>query len=434
MKNAPINLQDLRRKIYIKAKAEKSWRFWGIYAHVCKMETLQNAYKLAKQNKGAPGIDGDTFEAIEVRGVEKFLQSIQNELLSKTYYPMRSRKKEIPKGNGKFRTLNIPTIRDRVVQGALKLILEPIFESDFQPGSYGYRPKRTAHEALERVRDAAIKGKARVIDVDLKSYFDTVRHDILLRKIAARVSDAEIMRLLKLILKSDAKRGVAQGSALSPLLSNIYLNEVDKMLEKAKEVTRGDGYQHIEYARWADDVIILIDEHRKWDWLEFGVKKRLMEELKKIDVTLNLEKTKVVDLNRGDSFCFLGFKFIRTRTKLGKPSVAQIPKVEARTKLLRKLKAIFDQHQSQPIQKVVSLINPILRGWVNYFRVGNSSRCFEYVKHWVDKKIRRHFMRARKTSGFGWKRRSIQRMYQTLGLYADYKIRYCEGWKVQPAQ
>ena len=434
MKRALINLQDLRRKIYIKAKAEKSWRFWGIYAHVCKMETLQNAYKLAKQNKGSPGIDGETFEAIEEKGLKRFLQDIQKELLSNTYYPMRNRKKEIPKGNGKFRTLNIPTIRDRVVQGALKLILEPIFESDFQPGSYGYRPKRTAHEALEKVRDAAIRGKARVVDVDLKSYFDTIRHDILLAKIATRVNDAEIMRLLKLILKSGAKRGVAQGGPLSPLLSNVYLNEVDKMLEKAKEVTRGDGYQHIEYARWADDLIILIDEHRKWDWLKDGVEKRLREELKKIDVTLNLEKTRVVDLNCGESFCFLGFKFVRIRTKTGKRSVAQIPKMEARTKLLRKLKVIFDQHQSQPIQQVVNLINPILRGWVNYFRVGNSSRCLEYVKNWVDKKIRRHFMRARKLKGFGWNRRSILHMYKILDLYSDYKIKYCEGWKAQPAQ
>jgi RNA-directed DNA polymerase len=430
MKKAPINLQDLRRKIYIKAKAEKSWKFWGIYAHVCKMETLRNAYELAKRNKGAPGIDGVTFEAIEIQGVEKFLQGIQNELLSKTYYPMQNRKKEIPKGNGKFRTLNISTIRDRVVQGALKLILEPIFESDFQPGSYGYRPKRRAHEALEKVRDAAIRGKARVIDVDLKSYFDRVRHDILLRKIAERVNDAEMMGLLKRILKSNAKRGIAQGSPLSPLLSNLYLNEVDKMLEKAKEVTQGDGYQHIEYARWADDLIILIDEHRKWDWLERGVKKRLMEELKKIEVELNLEKTRIVDLNSGDFFCFLGFRFIRIRTKLGKRSIAQIPKMEARTKLLRKLKVIFSQHQSQPVQAVVDLINPILRGWVNYFRVGNSSRCLEYVKQWVDKKIRRHLMRARKIRGFGWKRWSTQYIYQHLGLYADYKIRYCEGWKV----
>ena len=260
-------LQELRRKIYIKAKADKSWRFWGIYVHVCKIETLKEAYKLAKRNNGAPGIDGVAFETIESNGVDKFLEQIQHELMTRTYYPMRNRKKAIPKGGGKLRTLSIPSIRDRVVQGAIKLILEPIFESDFQPGSYGYRPKRTAHEAVERAAVATIKGMTRVIDVDLKSYFDTVRHDILLSKIAARVNDRDIMRLLKLMLKASGKRGVAQGGPLSPLASNIYLNEVDKMLERAKEVTGTDGYQHIEYVRWADDLVILVSGHWEWNWL-----------------------------------------------------------------------------------------------------------------------------------------------------------------------
>ena len=253
MTNTSTNLQELRRKIYIKAKAEKSWRFWGIYVHICKMETLREAYRLTKSNKGAPGIDGMTFEAIEQSGVNELLEQIQYELKTRTYYPMRNRKKAIPKGGGKSRILGIPSIRDRVVQGAVKLILEPIFESDFQPGSYGYRPKRTAHVAIERVAKAVVKGMTRVIDVDLKSYFDTVRHDILLSKIALRVNDADVMRLMKLILKATGKRGVPQGGSISPLLSNIYLNEVDKMLERAKAVTGTDGYQHIEYARWADD-------------------------------------------------------------------------------------------------------------------------------------------------------------------------------------
>ncbi|MFH1547514.1 MAG: group II intron reverse transcriptase/maturase [bacterium] len=434
MIKTPISLQELRRKIYIKAKAEKSWRFWGIYVHVCKIETLQQSYLIAKRNKGAPGIDGVTFEAIEEDGVDKFLEGIQGELISKTYYPMRNRKVEVPKGKGKYRTLGIPAIRDRVVQGALKLILEPIFESDFQAGSYGYRPKKTAHEALEKVRDAAIRGKARVIDVDLKSYFDTVRHDILLSKISVRVNDANVMRLLKLMLKTSGKRGIIQGGPLSPFLSNIYLNEVDMMLERAKEATSGDGYQHIEYARWADDLIILVDEHRKWDWLERGVKKRLMEELSKIDVAINLEKTKLVDLNKGGSFCFLGFKFIRNVTKSGKRSVDQIPKIESRTKLLRKLKVIFRQYRSQSMDDLINQINPILRGWVNYFRVGNSSRSLEYVRNWVDRKIRRQLMRAKKQKGFGWCRRSINLRYQSLDLYADYSVRYCEGWKARSAR
>ncbi len=231
-----INLQDLRRGIYVKAKAEQSWRFWGLYVHVCKMETLNEAYSMAKKNKGAPGIDGVTFEDIEESGVWQFLQKIRDELTERTYKPMRARKKEIPKDGGtKVRTLSIPTIRDRVVQGALKLILEPIFEADFQPGSYGYRPKRTAQEAVQRVAIAIAQHKTHVIDLDLSAYFDTVRHHLLLDKVALRVKDDEVMHLLSLILKASGNQGVPQGGVISPLLSNIYLNEVDRMLERASQ-------------------------------------------------------------------------------------------------------------------------------------------------------------------------------------------------------
>ena len=169
-------VQDLRRRIYVKAKTESSWRFWGLYVHVCKRETLREAYRLARANNGAPGLDGITFESIEAKGVEQFLEKLREELHTRTYRPGRTRKVAIPKDGGrgkKMRILSIPTIRDRVVQGALKLILEPIFEADFQPGSFGYRPKRTAHEAVQRVSDAILQGKTHVIDLDLKAYLDT---------------------------------------------------------------------------------------------------------------------------------------------------------------------------------------------------------------------------------------------------------------------
>ena len=172
MTKAPICLQDLRRSLYVKAKAEPTWRFWGLYVHICKRETLQEAYQMAESNDGAPGSDGVTFEAIEESGVESFLQQIQDELIQGTYQPMWVRKKEIPKDGGtKVRVLSIPAIRDRVVQGALKLILEPIFEADFQSGSYGYRPQRTAHEAVLRVDKAIMEEKTHIIDFDLRTYF-----------------------------------------------------------------------------------------------------------------------------------------------------------------------------------------------------------------------------------------------------------------------
>src|ERR1700752_1477939 len=246
MTKASIDLQDLRRGIYVKAKAEPSWRFWGLYVHVCKMETLREAYALARKNNGAPGIDGVTFEAIEAQGVEAFLEQIQGELTGQTYRPLRSRRQEIPKDGGKVRVLSIPAIRDRVVQGALKLILEPIFEADFQPGSYGYRPKRTAHEAVQRVATAIVQAKTRVIDLDLRAYFDTVRHHLLLEKVARRVDDDEVMRLLKLMLTASGKQGVPQGGVISPLLSNIYLTEVDRMLERAKAATHNGWRSAVE--------------------------------------------------------------------------------------------------------------------------------------------------------------------------------------------
>src|SRR6516162_320054 len=170
MTKASINLQNLRRRLYVKAKAETSWRFWGLYVHVCKMETLRQAYALAEENDGAPGIDGVTFEVIEAQGIDAFLEQIRDELVGRTYKPLPARRREIPKDGGKVRVLSIPAIRDRVVQGALKLILEPIFEADFQPGSFGYRPKKSAQEAVDRVAQAIVRHKTRVIDLDLRSY------------------------------------------------------------------------------------------------------------------------------------------------------------------------------------------------------------------------------------------------------------------------
>jgi RNA-directed DNA polymerase len=429
-----IKLQDLRRKIYIKAKAEKQCRFWGIYVHVCKKEVLRESYKLALENKGASGVDGVTFEMIEQAGAEQFLENIQAELKAKTYYPERKRVKAIPKNGNKMRILSIPTIKDRVVEGAIKLILEPIFEADFQPGSYGYRPKRTAAEAIERVTIAAIKEKTKVIDIDLCSYFDTIGHAELFKKIAERVNDKDVMRLVKLIVKAGGKRGIAQGGPLSPLLSNIYLNEVDKMLERAKEVSKSrDGYDRIEYVRWADDLIILIDGYRRWQWLEKAINTRIRQELIKIKVELNEEKTRIVDLKKGKTFSFLGFDFRRVRTRQGKNGIQKTPRMKARIALLGKLKEIFGRYISQPIDRVTYLINPIIRGWVNYFRIGNSSRCFGYIKDWVEKKVRRHLIRTRGLKGFGWARWSRKELYEKMGLYNDYQIRYYRPLKATTA-
>jgi RNA-directed DNA polymerase len=398
------------------------------------METLQEAYQMTKENDRAPGMDGVTFETIEEGGVESFLGQIRDELITNTYRPMLARKKEIPKDGGKkVRVLSIPSIRDRVVQGALKLILEPIFEADFQSGSYGYRPKRTAHQAVNRVAQAIVESKTRIIDLDLRAYFDNVQHHLLLEKVARRVRDDAVMHLLKVMLKATGKKGVPQGGVISPLLSNLYLTEVDRMLEKAIDTTRYGKYTSIQYARFADDLVILIDAHPRHDWLIKAVNRRLREELAKLRVEINEEKSRVVDLARGDSFGFLGFEFRRILSLKGVWRPNYTPKLKKRTALLGKLRDVFRRFASQPVGRVVQLINPILRGWVNYFAVGHSSRCFSFVKDWVEKKVRRHLMRARKRKGFGWRRWSRQWLYGELGLFNGYRVRRPEP-KVQLAR
>lgn len=431
MIKSAITLQELRKKIYVQSKADKQHRFWGLYVHVCKLETLREAYRQAKSNNGAPGIDKVSFEQIEVSGREEFITGIQKELIAQTYRPLPSRKVEIPKGNNKTRTLSIPSIRDRVVQGALTLIIEPIFEADFQEGSFGYRPNRSTHAAVNRVERAMVQGMTRVIDLDLSAYFDSVKHHILLEKVAKRVDDDQIMRLLNMILKASGKIGVPQGGVCSTLLSNIYLNELDKMLEKAREVTRNKEYIHMEYARYADDLVILVNWRPRYDWLWNGINKRLREELNKVEVKINEEKTKTVDLSKGESFTFLGFEMRLVKTLKGKYRADTKPSVKARSKIISSLREVFANYHSQPMTRVRDKINPIIRGWVNQFRTGQSAKVFKYLQYWLNLKIRRHLMKSKGKQGFGWKRWSTVGLFAMYNIYNDYKL---IRWKARPAR
>jgi len=243
-----------------------------------------------------------------------------------------------------------------------------------------------------------------------------------LAKVAQRINDAAVMHLLKGILKASGRKGVPQGGVISPLLSNLYLTEVDKMLERAKEMTRNGKYTYIEYARFADDMVILVDAHRRHDGLLHAVEQRLREALAGLHVTLNEEKSRMVDLARGETFSFLGFDFRRIKSRRGVWRPWYTPRQKKRTALLRKLKEIFRRYESQPVDRVIALINPILRGWVRYFAVGDSSRCFGFIKDWVEKKVRRHLMRARNRKGFGWKRWSRRWLYGTLRLFNNYRV------------
>src|ERR1035441_5377425 len=430
MTKPPINLQDLRRRIYRKAKSDKSHRFWGLFVHVTKTETLEEAYRAAKRNGGAPGIDGQTFADIEQAGRTDFLVAIREDLITGRYKPMPNRRVKIPKGNGKVRTLQIPCIRDRVVQGAVKLILEAIFEADFCPNSYGFRPRRSPHRALAEVRRSVLRRMSTIIDVDLSRYFDTIRHSVLLDKIAKRVQDPQVLHLVKQIIKAGGRIGVPQGGPFSPLAANIYLNEVDWAFDAIRRKTAEGPYEAVNYHRFADDIVITVSgHHTKRGWAERALQ-RVREQFTLIGIELNQEKTKVVDALKGEAFGFLGFDLRRVRKRNGEGYfVLMTPKKKARMAVKAKIRDIIGRGGATPMPDLVKQINATLAGGVNYFRVGNSSRAFSEVRDYVEMKVRTLLTRRkrRRKSSVGWRRWSNEYLYDVLGLYWDWKIQPLPG-------
>lgn len=424
------DLQDLRRRIYRKAKSDKTHRFWGLFVHVTKRQTLEEAYRIAKGNRGAPGIDGQSFEDVEANGLPEFLEAIRDDLITGRYKPKPNRRVEIPKENGKVRTLQIPCIRDRVVQGALKLILEAIFEADFCPNSYGFRPKRSPHQALAHVRRSVMRRRSTVVDVDLSKYFDMVRHAVLLDKIAKRVQDPEVMHLIKQIIKAAGKIGVPQGGPFSPLAANIYLNEIDWMFDAIRRKTAQGPYEAVNYHRFADDIVITVSGHStKAGWAQRALQ-RLEEQLIPMGVALNREKTKIVDTLTDAAFGFLGFDLrrVRKREKDGY-LVLMTPKKKARKAIKAKIREIIVHGGALTVEAIVKKINAALAGWVNYFRVGNSSRAFSEVRDYVEMKIRTLLTRRKRRHkrSIGWRRWSNEYLYDVLGLYWDWKIQPLPG-------
>ena len=430
MTKAPGSLQELRRRIYRKAKSDKTHRFWGLFVHITKIETLEEAYQIAKGNGGAPGIDGQSFRDIESAGRVAFLAAVREDLITGRYKPMPNRRVEIPKGNGKVRTLQIPCIRDRVVQGALKLILEAVFEADFCPNSYGFRPKRSPHRALAEVRRSVMRRMSTVIDVDLSRYFDTIRHSVLLDKIAKRIQDPQVMHLVKQIIKVGGKVGVPQGGPFSPLAANIYLNEVDWFFDAVRRKTAEGDYEAVNYHRFADDIVITVSgHHTKRGWAERALQ-RLREQIAPLGVELNLEKTRVVDMLREEAFGFLGFDLRRVRKQSGDGHfILMTPKKKARKAVKAKVRDIIARGGATPATELVKRINATLAGWVNYFRVGNSSRAFSEVRDYVEMKVRTLLTRRkrRRKRSVGWRRWSNEYLYDVLGLYWDWKIQPLPG-------
>jgi len=352
MTKASGSLQELRRRIYRKAKSDKTHRFWGLFVHVAKSETLDEAYRIAKRNGGAPGIDALSFNDIETSGRTVFLAEIQADLKTGRYEPKPNRKVEIPKSNGKVRVLQVPCIRDRVVQGALKLILEAVFEADFCPNSYGFRPKRSPHRALAEVRRSVLRRMSTVVDVDLSRYFDTIQHSTLLGKIAKRIQDPQVMHLVKQVIKAAGKVGVPQGGPFSPLAANIYLNEIDWMFDEIRRKTAQGPYEAVNYHRFADDIVITVSgHHTKRGWAERALL-RLREQLVPLGVELNTEKTVVVDTLKEDAFGFLGFDLRRVRKRAGNGYLIQMtPKKKARQAIKARIRDIIRHGGSTPARQ-----------------------------------------------------------------------------------
>lgn len=413
-----ISLQELRAKIGHRAKSAPAHRFWGLHVHLAKLDTLEAAYLEAKRNGGAPGSDGETFEAIEERGRGELLLELAAELHAGTYRPRPYRRREIPKEDGKVRVISIPAIRDRVAQGALRLILEPIFEADFSESSFGARPRRSAHQAIEKVRSGLRQRKHRVVDVDLSRYFDTIRHDRMLAKVARRVVDGKVLAMVKQFLKSTGDRGVPQGSPLSPLLANLALNDLDHILD------RGNGF--ITYARYLDDMVVLApasERGRKWADRALD---RIRREADAIGVSLNTEKTRIVTITDARAvFAFLGFEFRWVPSaKTGWWYPCTTPRPKKVTAILRRITDTLRVSRHLPMQAAVARVNAIVRGWVIYFRTGNSSQAFNKVKYQVERKVRRFAAKKSKRTGFGWKRWSSDVVYGTWGLFGDYRLAY----------
>jgi RNA-directed DNA polymerase len=430
MTTTSIGVQELRTRIGAKAKAEPQHRFWGLYTHVWKLDVLREAYRLAKENDGAPGVDGVTFAQVEAGGAEKLLETLSQELREKVYSPLPSRHVNIPKPGGKVRGLKIPAIRDRVVQGAVRLILEPIFEEDFQSGSFGYRPGRSAHQALERVAVGLRKKLHQVIDLDLRSFFDTVRHDLLLTKLARRVRDDDLLWLCKRILKASGQRGIPQGSVIGPLWANVFLDDVDRMLERIQVEAKQGPYEVVQYTRFADDLAVLVDSHPKARHWKARVEQRLREELRKLDLTVNEDKSRTVNFGAGEPFDFLGytFRWVNQRKDPRKKMVLSRPQKKKRNEFLERLGDEMRWRLFMPVAKLVKqVVNPRVRGWVNYFRWGNAGRDLSYVAWQVDTKVRRFASRQRpkRRGGRSWTTWSTKDIYEKWGLYRDYGVAWC---------
>jgi RNA-directed DNA polymerase len=399
-------LFTLRQKLYRKAKAEPGFRFYTLFDRICRPDVLASAWILVAANDGAPGVDGVSIDDISERqdGVTGFLKEIRESLLSQTYKPQAVRRKMIPKSNGGLRPLGIPTVRDRVVQQAVLLILEPIFEADFCDSSFGFRPNRSAIDALQEIRANINTGRRSVIDADLKSYFDTIPHDKLMKCVEKRIADRSVLRLIREWLQAPIeepesqesgpkryrpKTGTPQGGVISPLLANLYLHWLDKLF-KAKD---GPGsWADAKLVRYADDFVIMARNVSKpiHDWMTGLLEGRM-------GLTLNREKTKIVHVFPGkDELNFLGytFSYVRSRVNKGTMYLAMKPSKKSVLRLHQRIRELAAKSKSLvPPEILVGRVNAYLRGWKAYFGHGHRGKVFSKVDYYVSDHLMRHFKR-----------------------------------------
>jgi RNA-directed DNA polymerase len=420
----PDKIRTLQRKLYCKAKAEPAFRFYVLYDKICREDILRHAYQQARANAGAPGVDGVTFEQIEEKGPEGWLAGLREELVSKTYRPDPVRRVMIPKPNGEGeRALGIPTIRDRVVQTAAKIVLEPIFEADFEDNAYGYRPARGAVDAVKDVHRHLCRGYTDVVDADLSRYFDSIPHDDLLKSVARRVADGSVLRLIKLWLKAPIeerdgdgkrrmvggkrnKRGTPQGGVASPLLANIYIN---RFLKHWRRSGCGEVFQaHV--VSYADDFVILC-RGRAAEALAWT-----KEVMTKLGLTLNEAKTSLRDA-RQERFTFLGYSFGPHWYKAnGKWYLGASPSKKSVQKLKTRVGNVLVPGNLAPWQEVRDILNWSLRGWSNYFCYGTCRSAFRAVDRYTYERVRDFLARRHKVAGRGTVRFSCEVVYEKLGL------------------